>query len=366
MEDWTSLGQHKRHPEFPVVTRESRCNSRKSTGANFENLTLVAGSAALNGTGNALNNAITGNSGNNVLDGAGGNDTLGGGLGDDTYVVDSAADRVLEALNGGSDLVRSSVSYVLPLNVERLELTGAGDINGTGNALANTLTGNSGNNRLDGGAGADQMIGGPGDDTYVLDRADDIVTELAGEGVDTIILARSVNLLNEFPNIENVTLSGVGLFTITGDDEANRLIGNAAANVLTGAGGNDILDGKGGADQMSGGLGDDQYFVDRLGDGILENAGEGTDTVYTPISFSVEQLAYVENVTLIGAGALFITGNQRDNHLVGNSGETLLEGNQGNDTLEGGAGTDALYGGEGNDNLSGGEGDDLLHGGTEN
>ena len=31
MEDWTSLGQHKRHPEFPVVTRESRCNSRKST-----------------------------------------------------------------------------------------------------------------------------------------------------------------------------------------------------------------------------------------------------------------------------------------------------------------------------------------------
>src|SRR5574340_1068420 len=31
MEDWTSLGQHKRHPEFPVVTRESRRNSRKTT-----------------------------------------------------------------------------------------------------------------------------------------------------------------------------------------------------------------------------------------------------------------------------------------------------------------------------------------------
>src|SRR5574337_880407 len=29
MEDWTSLGQHKRHPEFPIVTRESRRNSRK-------------------------------------------------------------------------------------------------------------------------------------------------------------------------------------------------------------------------------------------------------------------------------------------------------------------------------------------------
>src|SRR5574337_431585 len=31
MEDWTCLGQHKRHPEFPVVTRESRRNSRKTT-----------------------------------------------------------------------------------------------------------------------------------------------------------------------------------------------------------------------------------------------------------------------------------------------------------------------------------------------
>src|SRR5574341_894342 len=31
MEDWTSLGLHKRHPEFPVVIRESRYTSRKTT-----------------------------------------------------------------------------------------------------------------------------------------------------------------------------------------------------------------------------------------------------------------------------------------------------------------------------------------------
>jgi hypothetical protein len=31
MEDWTSLGQHKRHPEFPVVIRESCYTSRKTT-----------------------------------------------------------------------------------------------------------------------------------------------------------------------------------------------------------------------------------------------------------------------------------------------------------------------------------------------
>ena len=33
MEDWTSLGQHKRKPEFPIITRESLRNSRKTTGA---------------------------------------------------------------------------------------------------------------------------------------------------------------------------------------------------------------------------------------------------------------------------------------------------------------------------------------------
>src|SRR5574340_864478 len=31
MEDWTCRGQHKKQPEFPVVTRESRRNSRKTT-----------------------------------------------------------------------------------------------------------------------------------------------------------------------------------------------------------------------------------------------------------------------------------------------------------------------------------------------
>jgi Ca2+-binding RTX toxin-like protein len=52
-------------------------------GANLENLTLT-GSAALNGTGNTLNNVLTGNAGANVLTGGAGNDTYIGGLGSDT------------------------------------------------------------------------------------------------------------------------------------------------------------------------------------------------------------------------------------------------------------------------------------------
>ena len=53
-------------------------------GSNVENLTLT-GSAAINGTGNALDNVLTGNSGVNTLTGGAGNDTMTGGSGNDVY-----------------------------------------------------------------------------------------------------------------------------------------------------------------------------------------------------------------------------------------------------------------------------------------
>ena len=101
--------------------------------ANVENLTLT-GTAAINGTGNTLNNVLTA-TGANRLDGGAGSDTMAGGLGDDVYVVDSATDVVTEATSAGTDRVESSVTYTLGANVESLTLTGTSAINGTGNTL---------------------------------------------------------------------------------------------------------------------------------------------------------------------------------------------------------------------------------------
>jgi Ca2+-binding RTX toxin-like protein len=212
--------------------------------AHVENL-ILTGTAAINGTGNALDNHITGNSANNTLDGGAGNDTMLGGAGDDTYVVDAPGDVVVEAAGAGTDTVRSSVNHILSANVEMLVLTGSAAINGTGNALANSLTGNGAANVLDGGAGADRMAGGTGNDTYIVDDPGDVVVESANAGTDTVNASVS-HVLSA--NVENLTLTGTAAIDGTGNSLANTIMGNRSNNVLNGGAGNDILSGGAGSD----------------------------------------------------------------------------------------------------------------------
>jgi Ca2+-binding RTX toxin-like protein len=303
-------------------------------GANVETLTLT-GTAALNGTGNTLNNTLTGNSGDNILDGGVGADKMIGGSGNDTYVVDNAKDVVTEVASAGTDTVQSSITYTIGVNVENLTLTGSAAINATGNTLNNTLTGNAGNNVLSGGAGADTMLGGAGDDTYVVENVGDVVTESASEGTDTVQSSVSFTLGT---NVENLTLTGTGAVNGTGNAADNVLIGNAMANALTGGAGNDTLNGGGGADTLVGGTGDDIYVVDNIADLVTEVAGEGTDTVQSSVTYTLG--ANVENLTLTGTGAVNGTGNALNNTLTGNSGNNILDG---------GVGADAMIGGSGND-----------------
>jgi len=340
--------------------------------------TLTSGSTI---TGTSRNDNLIGTSGNDLINGLAGNDTLNGGLGNDTmvggtgndtYVVDSftfgynydgsvnidntASDIVTESLNQGTDLVQSSVTYYLPDNVENLTLTGTANIDGTGNSLNNTITGNSGNNKIDGGLGNDTMIGGAGNDLYRVYDIGDVVTELAGGGIDTIKTNVSYTLS---ANVENMKLKG---------DSGINGTGNSLNNIIDGNGYDNILDGKAGADTMLGNAGNDTYIVDNVGDQVNEtnsnldsstntvvgdstDAG-GMDTVQVAIATAGGTYTltnFVENGTLTNTVAYNLIGNTLNNTLTGNGSANTLNGGSGDDILKGGLGNDTLTGGTGAD-----------------
>jgi Ca2+-binding RTX toxin-like protein len=296
--------------------------------ANVENL-ILQGGADLQGYGNALVNTLTGNSGNNLLDGAASADVMIGGLGNDTYFVDNMGDAVVENANEGTDAIFTSTSLGLSANVEVLVLQGGADLQGYGNALANTLNGNTGNNLLDGGAGADRMVGGGGNDTYFVDDPGDVVIENAGQGTDAVFASVSRTM---GANLETLVLQG-------GADLQGY--GNAGANALFGNTGNNLLDGRAGADKMVGGAGDDTYFVDDASDLVVENAGQGSDAVLSTANHRLS--ANVETLVLQGTADLQGYGNNQVNTLYGNSGNNLLNGAGGADLMVGGIGNDTYF-----------------------
>ena len=227
-----------------AVVSFSLVNSPQVLGQ-VEDLILL-GTGNLNGTGNNLSNRLQGNSGANILDGGAGNDGLNsgagadhmiGGLGDDFYIVDNAGDIADETGGNGTDAVLTSVSFTLGEGVEVLTLEN-GNINGTGNALANLIVGSDGTNTLDGAAGADTLRGFGGNDTYFVDNAGDVVDEaVAGSGGIDNVFASASFALGE--GVENLTLTGAAAINGTGNALANTIAGNGSANILTGGAGAD-------------------------------------------------------------------------------------------------------------------------------
>jgi Ca2+-binding RTX toxin-like protein len=205
-------------------------------GVHVERL-MLAGAAAIDGSGNGLANLLTGNDAANLLDGRGGADTMKGGVGSDTYVVNHAGDVVSESAGEGTDTVVSSVTFKLGNDVEKLTLTGGAAIDGKGNALANTITGNG---------AANALIGG-GDDFYLVANPGDVVSESASQGIDSVdsLIDHTLSA-----NVENLFLSGTANRTGTGNALANTLYGNTGVNTLDGKEGNDTFRGFTGADRF--------------------------------------------------------------------------------------------------------------------
>ncbi|SDJ78899.1 choice-of-anchor L domain-containing protein [Aliiruegeria lutimaris] len=174
---------------------------------------------------------LLGGDGADILGGGTGADHMEGGAGDDEYIVENAGDVVIEAADGGTDRVRSSVDIVLSDNVEDLLMEGDA-ISGTGNAANNSIWGNDADNILSGGDGADRLVGGMGDDL-----------------VD----------------------GGAGNDSLDGGADNDILTAGSGHDKLKGGSGNDRLEGGSGNDRLAGGSGEDVFVF---------NAGDGNDVLY--------------------------------------------------------------------------------------
>lgn len=253
------------------------------TASNDAKQTLAAGEtdndALYAGAGNDL---VLGGLGNDTVYGETGNDELQGGEGNDRLYGGDGADRLFgqvgdDMLYGGEG---DDILVGFTASNEGKQSLSAGESDNDklyGGAGSDLLLGGVGNDYLDGGAGADDMFGGTGDDTYIVNSVNDAIYENRNSGYDTVVSSTNY-LLNQ--NIEELRLLEGYEIHGTGNKLNNRITGNSAGN---------ILDGVTGADTMIGGLGDDTYYVDDVGDVIVEYANQGTETVQSSIDTTLAE-----------------------------------------------------------------------------
>jgi Ca2+-binding RTX toxin-like protein len=298
--------------------------------------------------GSDFNDVLTGNSANNRLTGEGGADTIDGGGGIDlaSFVGTPLAKGGVNAFieNGSGAVVDGFGSIDILSNIEGL----------IGTHSADTLAGGLGDQWLIGRGGSDSIGGGEGNDwvSYIDDPAGvtaSLATGTATDGWGGVWALAGNDTLSGIENIEGSSFND----TLTGDDNANRIVGLGGNDTLEGGAGDDIVDGGAGDDLIIGGdgAGDDTY-----------QGGDGSDTVsYASTSQGVTAnlASGTASGVEIGTDTLISVAN-----LIGGTGNDSLTGDAIGNLLDGAAGDDFIQGGGGNDTLQGGAGNDTIDGGA--
>ncbi|GBF78819.1 S8 family serine peptidase [Aphanothece sacrum] len=176
-----------------------------------------------------------------------------------------------------------------------------------------------------------------------------------GESASDTFTLKVINTINGTANSETLkgTNSNDNINAGAGND---TVYGGAGNDTIYGGAGDDVIDGGTGIDQLVGGTEDDTYIVNSRRDVVVENPGEGQDTVKSSVTHTLT--TNVEDLILTRTGNINGTGNTLNNTITGNSGNNRLKGLSGNDTLKGEGGNDTLVGGAGDDILTGGDGAD--------
>ena len=309
-------------------------------------LTGGAGNDSLKGYGG--DDTLLGGAGDDTLDGSLGKDTYEGGPGNDTFsdAVYSASDWSWDtyrfARGDGQDVIldhdqslfapMDTIEFAADILPEELLLTQNQDdlilrFTGTSDQITVQNYFLSPNYRIEQFRFADGTVWNTtAIEAWMAAHGANVPTE----GTDTLVGTPGDDTLDALGGDDTVS-GGTGNDTLSGGTGSDTLFGNA---------GNDVLDGGAGLDTMRGGAGDDTYVVDETYDTVVENANEGTDTVYSSVSYTLAYYGGVERLSLTGSAAITGRGNALNNVLTGNSASNRLDGDSGADLLSGGAGDD--------------------------
>ena len=184
-----------------------------------------------------------------------------------------------------------------------------------GGAGDDKLYGHAGNDSIDGQAGNDILYGGAGDDALTGGSGLDTASYLDAPSAVTVSLA--ILIAQNTVGAGNDTLSGIE--NLTGSNFNDTLTGDANANVLMGGLGDDALDGGGGSDTASYASATSAVTVSLATAGAQNTGGAGSDT-----------LVSIEN----------LTGSNFNDTLTGDANANILQGGGGDDNLNGAGGAD--------------------------
>ena len=199
-----------------------------------------------------------------------------------------------------------------------------------------TQFGTSGNDTLIAQTTGAILVGEGGNDTYLVNSSSDQVIEQTGGGTDIVYTTVSYNLgVNEVEALSVANQMTTNAINLIGNYASQTIVGNYGDNVLNG--------GSGGVDTLIGLFGNDTYAVGDSRTVVVEQAGQGFDTLVTSVSYTLAAGVSVELFTAQDRGST--TGLR----LIGNEVSQTIAGTAGNDTISGGGGADVLIGGAGAD-----------------
>lgn len=308
-------------------------NDEISGGAGNDFLRGGEGADLISGGGG--DDQIAGDGANDNLQGGAGNDTLTGGLGSDYLQGDVGNDRYTFSRGDGADTVFDDYRYTQTVETQVWVESGYWYSDGkSGGGWIDTSHYETRYTTLSvhGDGGSDTLVFGVGisaSDIAVLVSGNDLIVGVrdpGNPGATFAQLSDTITLKDWFDPLDRI--------------ESFRFADGTSWNIsgmVVGGGGNDTLAGGAGADVFAGRAGNDTYTVNHAGDVVLENGGEGTDTVQTSLA-SYALTANVENLLGTAATGQTLSGNAANNVVTGNAANDVLIGGGGNDTLDGAGG----------------------------